>query len=148
MKTDTLNMFDPKILELPEFTDVRGKLSLVSGGNGIIPFEIKRCYWIYDVPEVAQRAGHAHKRVKQLLIAISGSFVVTLDNGEEKKEFQLDKPCAALLVEPPLWISIDRFSKGAVCLVIASEEFDETDYIRDYEEFVRYVKDQNNIAFQ
>lgn len=135
-------MTGSRIVELPEFADERGKLSLVSGSTSL-PFEIKRCYWIYDVPEGAQRACHAHKRVKQLLVAISGSFVVSLDNGITREEFVLDNPCRSLLIEPPVWLTIDHFSKGAVCLVIASEEFDERDYIREYQEFLQHVKEMS-----
>lgn len=105
-----------------------------------IPFNIARVYWVYDVPSGESRGGHAHKRLKQFVVAVSGSFNVTLDNGCEKQIFHLNHPYQGLLINTGVWRTLDDFSSGAVCLVLASEPFSEEDYIRDYGEFLEYVR--------
>lgn len=107
-------------------------------GNEHVPFAISRVYWVYDVPGGESRGGHAHKHCRSLIIAVSGSFNVTLDNGKEKSTYHLKHPYSGLLVETGLWRTLDDFSSGAVCLVIAEDPFDEEDYIRDYDEFLTY----------
>lgn len=104
----------------------------------MIPFEIRRAYWLYDVPAGESRGGHAHKQLQQVLVALSGSFHVTLDNGKERETILLNRPWQGLVIEPGMWRIIDEFSSGSVCLVLASEHYDEEDYIYDYDEFLRY----------
>lgn len=127
---------DCKIIDIRKYSDNRGYLSVIEGGLDI-PFEIKRIYYLYMVPEAA-RGAHAHKELLQLMIATSGSVHITLDDGREKKTFILDKPWKGLLVAPGLWRDLDNFSGGAVCMVLASEKYDADDYIRDYDEFLKY----------
>ncbi len=129
-----------KIIDLPKIIDPRGNLTVTEGENHI-PFSIKRTYWVYDVPAGESRGGHAHKECKEFLVAISGSFSVTLDNGKEKKTFLLNHPYQGLLIDVNIWRTLDDFSSGAVCLVLASERFEEEDYIRDYNDYLEYVKD-------
>lgn len=128
-----------QIIEVPKIVDAhgRGKLSFIE--KDIIPFQIKRVYYLYDVPSDAYRGGHAHKELKQFLIALSGSFEVLLDDGENKKKVMLNKPNKGLLIPTGIWRELDNFSSGAVCLVLASEEFEELDYIRDYDKFINAV---------
>lgn len=132
-----MKVADAKIIDIPKIEDRRGNLSVVEEFKNV-PFHIARAYWLYDVPAGAMRGGHAHKRLKQLLIALSGSFTVTLDDGHEKRKIQLNRPYQGLLIETGIWRTIDDFSSGAVCLVLASELYDESDYIYDYEEFLKY----------
>lgn len=136
MKTTTVN--DCPIIDIRKFTDSRGYLSVIEGGVDI-PFEIKRIYYLYMVPESA-RGSHAHKQLQQLMIATSGSVHVTLDDGTNKKTFVLDKPWKGLLVVPGLWRDLDNFAGGTVCMVLASDKYDTEDYIRDYDEFLKYKK--------
>lgn len=132
-----MKVADAKIIDIPKFEDRRGNLSVVEEFKNV-PFHIARAYWLYDVPAGAMRGGHAHKRLKQLLIALSGSFTVTLDDGYEKRKILLNRPYQGLLIETGIWRTIDDFSSGAVCLVLASELYDESEYIYDYEEFLKY----------
>lgn len=132
-----MKVTDAKIIDIPKIEDRRGNLSVVEEFKNV-PFHIARAYWLYDVPAGAMRGGHAHKRLKQLLIALSGSFTVTLDDGYEKRKILLNRPYQGLLIETGIWRTIDDFSSGAVCLVLASELYDESDYIYDYEEFLKY----------
>lgn len=127
-----------KIIDLPKITDPRGNLTVAEGLKNV-PFDIKRAYWVYDVPGGESRGGHAHKKLKQLVIALSGSFTVTLDNGKERKTVLLNHPYQGLIIETNTWRTLDDFSSGAVCLVLASELYEEEDYIYDYDEFLRYV---------
>ena len=127
---------DCRLIEIRRFSDNRGYLSVVEG-NTDIPFEIKRIYYLYMVPE-ASRGAHAHKQLQQLMIATSGSVHVTLDDGQNKKTFVLDKPWKGLLVVPGLWRTLTDFSGGAVCMVLASARYDTDDYIRDYNDFLKY----------
>jgi len=125
-----------KIIELPKISDPRGNLSFVEGGNHI-PFDIKRVYYLYDVPGGAERGSHAHKGLQQFIIAMSGSFDVVLDDGENKKRFHLNRSYYGLYVCPMMWRYLDNFSSGAVCMVLASECYSEDDYIRNYEGFLK-----------
>jgi len=125
-----------RIIDIRKYTDNRGYLSVIEGGMDI-PFEIKRIYYLYMVPEAA-RGAHAHKELQQLLVATSGSVDITLDDGREKKTFHLDRPWKGLLVVPGLWRDLDNFSGGTVLMCLASEHYDEGDYIREYDEFLKY----------
>ncbi len=124
------------IIELPKTTDPRGNLTFIEGMRHI-PFDIRRVYYLYDVPGGAERGGHAHKALSQLIIAMSGSFDVILDDGMEKKRFHLNRSYQGLYVCPMIWRELDNFSSGSVCMVLASNEYDEADYYRDYAEFMR-----------
>lgn len=129
-----------KLIDLSKIIDPRrGNLTVVEQ-NIDVPFEIKRAYWTYDVPSGESRGGHAHKQLQQLLVAISGSFDVTLDNGQEKETVHLNHPYQGLLIPSMTWRTLEDFSSGAVCMVLASELYDEDDYIRDYEQFLKAVK--------
>lgn len=127
------------LIELPKIFDPRGNLTVAEGAKHV-PFDIARAYWTYDVPSGESRGGHAHKHCRELIIALSGSFTVTLDNGHEKKAFHLNHPWQGLLVETGVWRTLDDFSSGAVCLVLASDPFEEADYIRDYDDYINSVK--------
>lgn len=134
------NLDDCKIIELRKISDpTRGNLTVVEQQKEI-PFDIKRTYWIYDVPGGENRGGHAHKQLKQLLVPMSGSFKVVLDNGKDKKEILLNHPWQGLLIVPGIWRTLEDFSSGAVCMCLASELYDEKDYIYNYEAFVDYAK--------
>jgi len=124
------------IIEIPKIVDERGRGNLAVIENKTYPFNIKRVYYLFDVPSDAFRGGHAHKEVYELLIAVSGSFEVLLDDGEIKQKIMLNKPNKGLLIPTGVWRELDNFSSGAVCLVLASEEYDEDDYIRDYNTFI------------
>lgn len=123
-----------KIIDLPRISDDRGNLTFVEGGNHI-PFDIKRIYYLYDVPGGSERGAHAHKDLQQLIIAMSGSFDVILDDGLQKKRFQLSRSYYGLYVCSMIWRELLNFSSGAVCLVLASNFYDEDDYYRDYETY-------------
>lgn len=127
---------DNKIIEIPKITDPRGNLSVIE--KDVIPFKMKRIYYLYDVPSDSFRGGHAHKNLYQFLIAISGSFDVLIDDGVSQETINLNKPNKGLLIVPGTWRELNNFSSGAVCLVVASEEFIEEDYIREYLEFKEY----------
>ena len=127
---------DAVIINIPTVNDVRGNLAVVE--KDCIPFEIKRVYYLYDIPSDAYRGGHAHKEQNEFLIALSGSFDVVLDDGSEKLRVMLNKPNKGLLIPTMMWRELENFSSGAVCLVLASDTFDEADYIRDYDQFVLF----------
>lgn len=125
------------IITLPKITDPRGNLTVAEGNS--LPFAIQRAYWVYDVPGGESRGGHAHKKLWQLLVAVSGSFTVTLDNGQRKETFLLNHPWQALIIKNNTWRTLDDFSSGAVCLCLASDKYDEDDYIRDYDDYLNYM---------
>lgn len=125
---------DCKLIDLPKISDPRGNLSFIEGGRHI-PFDIKRVYYLYDVPGGSDRGSHAHKTLHQFIVAMSGSFDVVLDDGKEKKRFHLNRSYNGLYVSPMMWRDLDNFSSGAVCMVLASAHYNEADYIRDYSEF-------------
>jgi dTDP-4-dehydrorhamnose 3,5-epimerase-like enzyme len=127
---------DCKVLELPVVHDRRGNLTFVEEFKHI-PFELKRVYYLYDVPGGSQRGGHAHKSLHQLIVAMSGSFDVVLDDGKDKTRFHLNRSYQGLYVCPMIWREMDNFSSGSVCMVLASDFYDEQDYFRDYSEFMR-----------
>jgi hypothetical protein len=124
-----------RIISLPKIADPRGNLTFIEGGNHI-PFDIQRVYYLYDVPGGAERGGHAHKALHQLIIAMSGSFDVVLDDGVNKKRVHLSRSYYGLYVCPMIWRELDNFSSGSVCMVLASNRYDESDYYRDYNEFL------------
>lgn len=124
-----------KIINLPKITDPRGNLSFIEGGHHI-PFDIARVYYLYDVPGGSDRGSHAHKNLHQFIVAMSGSFDVILNDGKDKKRFHMNRSYNGLYVCPMMWRDLDNFSSGAVCMVLASEHYDENDYIRDYDQFV------------
>lgn len=131
---------DCELLEFDKHSSLKGNLSVVQHHKDI-PFDIKRVYYLYDVPGGASRGAHAHKELWQLMIATSGSFRVTLDDGKEKKSFFLNRPYQGLLVKPGIWRDLDEFSSGACCFVLASEDYDEKDYIRNYKDFLKFRKE-------
>jgi dTDP-4-dehydrorhamnose 3,5-epimerase-like enzyme len=133
---------DVVIINIPSINEVRGKLGVIE--HDTIPFAFKRVYYLYDVPSDAYRGGHAHKEQSEFLIALSGSFEVILDDGFEKRKIMLNKPNKGLLIPTMLWRELDNFSSGAVCLVLASDTFDEADYIRDYKEFKSFKSTEMN----
>lgn len=128
-----------RIIDLPKIPDHRGNLSFIEG-NRHVPFEINRIYYLYDVPAGAERGGHGHKALQQLVIAVAGSFDVMLDDGSNKKLVKLNRPYEGLYICPMIWRELTNFSSGAVCLVLASEAYDESDYYRNYTEFLSAVK--------
>ena len=129
-----------KIIQLPKIEDPRGNLTFIEGGRHI-PFDIKRVYYLYDVPGGSERGGHAHKALHQLIVAMSGSFDVVLDNGSGvKKRFHLNRSYYGLYVCPMMWRELDNFSSGSVCMVLASNEYSEKDYYRDYRVFTSDAK--------
>jgi dTDP-4-dehydrorhamnose 3,5-epimerase-like enzyme len=130
---------DVKLIELPRINDHRGNLTFIESGRHI-PFEIKRTYYLYDVPGGATRAGHGHKALHQLMIAMSGSFDITLDDGFEKKVISLNRSYNGLYIPPMMWRDLDNFSSGAVCMVLASAFYDEGDYFRNYDDFLRVAR--------
>jgi hypothetical protein len=120
------------------FQDVRGNLTFIETGRHV-PFDFRRVYYLYDVPGGATRAGHAHKHLHQFLIAMAGSFDVTLDNGQDRRRFHLNRSYYGLYIPPMVWRDIDNFSTGAVCLALASDYFEESDYYREYKDFLKDV---------
>jgi WxcM-like protein len=134
----TIPLSDCRLVSLPKVEDARGNLTVIEGYRSI-DFDIKRVYYLYDVPGGADRAGHAHRTLRQLIVAASGSFDVVLDDGREQQRFHLNRAYTGLYLAPLVWRRIDNFSGGSVCLVLASALYDESDYIRDYDEFLRVV---------
>lgn len=130
-----MGLEDCRIIELPKIADPRGNLTFIEGMQHI-PFEIRRVYYTYDVPGGTDRGGHAHKALHQLIIAMSGSFDVTLDDGRNKKKYHLNRSYQGLYVCPMIWRDLDNFSSGSVCMVLASNIYEASDYYRDYNEFL------------
>jgi dTDP-4-dehydrorhamnose 3,5-epimerase-like enzyme len=124
-----------KIISVPKIEDPRGNLSVIE--NDVIPFEMKRVYYLYDVPSGAERGGHSHKEQQEFLVALSGSFDVILNDGQHEKVVILNKPFEGLLITNGIWRELKNFSSGAVCLVIASAVFEEEDYIRVFQDFLK-----------
>lgn len=127
------NLDEIELLDIPTITDTRGNLAVIE--KDILPYPIKRVYYLFDVPSDSYRGGHAHIEQLEFLIALSGSFTVTLDNGNSKKSFLLNKPNKGLLLPTGTWRELEDFSSGAICLVLSSGEFLEEDYIRNYDDF-------------
>lgn len=127
-----------RIVDLPKISDARGNLSFIEGRDHV-PFDIARVYYVYDVPAGSERGAHAHKELQQLMIAMSGSFEVMLDDSREKKTFALWHPSEGLYIPPMTWRSLKHFSAGALCCVLASAPYEESDYIRDYPAFLKAV---------
>lgn len=123
-----------KIIDLPKITDPRGNLTFIEGARHV-PFDIKRVYYLYDVPGGAERGGHAHRNLHEFIIALSGSFDVILNDGTDKKRFHLNRSYYGLYVCPMVWRELDNFSSASVCMVLASAPFEESDYYRDYDKF-------------
>jgi hypothetical protein len=132
---------DCRIVDLPRVQDARGNLTFIEGGNHV-GFDIARVYYLYDVPGGSARGGHAHRALHQLLIAMSGSFDVHLDDGVDKAMFHLNRSYFGLYICPMIWREIDNFSSGSVCMVLASTRYEESDYYRDYDEFAAAVRDR------
>lgn len=128
-----------RLIDLPKIADPRGNLTIAEERKDI-PFDIKRVYWVYDVPSGENRGGHAHRKCNEFIVAVSGSFTVTLSNGTEQKTYLLNHPYQGLLVGTGIWRTLDDFSSGAVCLVLASERFAEDDYIRDFDQYLEYLR--------
>ena len=136
--TEKYNVFDCSVVELDRHhSDRKGNLTVVENGQ-TLPFDVKRVYYLYDVPGGENRGAHAHKELSQLIIAASGSFTVTLDDGRCKRSFFLNRPYQGLYVKPGMWRDLEDFSSGAVCMVLASDVYLKEDYIRDYQEFLEF----------
>ncbi len=125
-----------KVMELPKISNAQGNLTFIEG-NSHIPFDIQRVYYLYDVPGGATRGGHAHKDLHQLIVAMSGSFDIVIDDGNEKQRFHLNRSYQGLYICPMIWRELDNFSSGSVCMVLASNLYDEDDYYRDYDRFMK-----------
>ncbi len=144
------NVFDCTMVELDKHhSDRKGNLTVVENSDplagsaqGTLPFDVKRVYYLYDVPGGENRGSHAHKDLSQLIIAASGSFRVTLDDGKCKRSFFLNRPYQGLYVKPGMWRDLEDFSSGAVCMVLASEVYQVEDYIRDYDEFIKFRNEE------
>lgn len=130
-----------RLIEIPKISDPRGNLSFIEADRHV-PFDIRRVFYLYDVPGGSERGSHAHKTLHQFIVAMSGSFDVVLDDGRVQKRFHLNRPYFGLYVAPMMWSFLDNFSSGAVCMVLASAHFDEPDYIRDHVDFLAEVERQ------
>ena len=138
-------VYNCSIIELDKHHHEKGNITVVENSKEV-PFDVKRIYYLYDVPGGETRGGHAHKDLRQLIIAASGSFTVTLDDGKVKRTFLLNRPYQGLLVVPGIWRELDDFSSGSVCLVLASHLFDKNDYIHNYDDFLEYRKNNDKIS--
>jgi dTDP-4-dehydrorhamnose 3,5-epimerase-like enzyme len=127
---------DARIIELPKISDPKGNLTFIEGERHV-PFPVRRVYYTYDVPGGVTRGGHSHRQLHEFIIAVGGSFDVVLDDGSERSRFFLNRPHCGLYVPPGLWRDLENFSSGSVCLVLASERYDEADYCREYERFLQ-----------
>ena len=135
------SVFDCTLIHLPVVHNVAGNITAINNGDGIIPFNVNRVYYLYDIPGGEGRGAHAHKELQQLIVAASGSFDITIDDGKTKRTFNLSRPYLGLYLPSGLWREIDNFSSGAICLVLASHKYDEGDYIREYTDFLNYKND-------
>jgi dTDP-4-dehydrorhamnose 3,5-epimerase-like enzyme len=140
MTEGTCKIESCKLIDLPKINDPRGNLTFIENSRHI-PFDIRRAYYLYDVPGGALRAGHAHKGLHQFLIAMSGSFDVTVDDGFHKMKYHLNRSYYGLYIPPMIWREIDNFSSGSVCLALVSDYYDESDYYRHYPDFIRAARD-------
>jgi dTDP-4-dehydrorhamnose 3,5-epimerase-like enzyme len=139
MDSSTNTIFQCNVIELPRIHSRAGNITAVQ--NGIdLPFAVMRIYYLYDIPGGESRGAHGHKKLEQMVVAASGSFDITLDDGRSKKTVQLNKPNLALHIRPGIWRDITNFSSGAICLALVSNLYDEADYMRDYELFKQYKK--------
>jgi hypothetical protein len=138
-RRNDMSLEDCQVVNFPKISDPRGNLTFIEGAKHV-PFTIRRVYYLYDVPGGAERGGHAHKEMHQLIIAMSGSFDVILDDGSEKKRFHLNRSYYGLYVCPMIWRELDNFSSGSVCLVLASNLYDEADYYRNYDTYLAALK--------
>ncbi len=136
-----MSVKDCRIIDLPKIAEPRGNLTFAEGSRHV-PFDIRRVYYLYDVPGGASRGGHAHRRLQQFIIAASGSFDVVVDDGVERQSFFLNRSYYGLYIPTMVWRELQNFSSGSVCLVLASEFYDESDYFRDYEEYAEVVRAQ------
>ena len=136
---------DCRIIELPKVADPRGNLTFVEGGNHI-PFEIRRVYYLYDVPGGSDRGSHAHRSLHQFVVAMSGSFDIVLHDGDRHRRFHLNRSYFGLYICPMMWRTLDNFSSGGVCMVLASEAYDAEDYIRDYDQFLTLARGPRVVA--
>ena len=139
MKLNNNTVFDCSIINISKVRNEAGNIAIVENEKNI-PFNVKRLYYLYDIPGGESRGGHAHYDLEQFIIAVSGSFEVILDDGENKKRITLNRPDMALHIVPGLWRELDNFSSGSICLILASHKYDEKDYIRDYPEFLNLKK--------
>lgn len=128
-----------RMIDLPVISDPRGDLTFIEGGNHV-PFDIRRVYYLYNVPVDSERGGHAHRELEQVVFALSGSFRMKIDDGYEKSEYWLRDPRKGLYINRLIWREMDSFSQGAVCMVLASQPYDEADYFRDYDDFHATVR--------
>lgn len=128
-----------KLISLPKIHNIAGNLTALENQN-TLPFNLKRVYYLYDIPGGEYRGGHAHKELEQLIVAVSGAFDVIIDDSSTKKTFHLDRPYTGLYIKPGIWRELLNFSSGAICLVLASEKYKEEDYIREYDKFIYYAK--------
>ena len=131
------SVYECSIVELSRHHHEKGNITVVENSS-TIPFEVRRTYYLYDIPGGESRGGHAHRKLQQLIVAASGSFSVTLNDGRVKRTFVMNRLYHGLLIVPGIWRTLEDFSSGSVCLVLASEKYEESDYIRDYEEFIKY----------
>lgn len=134
-----MSIKDCRIIKLPKIEDHRGNLTFVEGCNHI-PFKIERVYYLYDVPGGASRAAHGHRSLQQLIISMSGAFDITVDDGTEKKTFHMNRSYYGLYIPAMMWRDLDNFSTGAVCMVLASQIYQESDYFREYQDFLKAKK--------
>lgn len=134
---------EPRLIELPKICDPRGNLTFVQDHDQI-PFDIKRAYWTYDVPGGESRGGHSHHKAQELIVATGGSFTVNLFDGTKTMSYHLNRPFIGLYVPPGYWRTLEDFSSGSVCMVLTSHEFEEADYVRDFDEFLALVSPDDN----
>lgn len=132
------SVYDCSVIELPKIKNLAGNITALSNNSGLIPFEVHRVFYLYDIPGGESRGAHAHKECHQFLISASGSFEVLLDDGSIKRQILLNRPYLGLHIPPGIWASEENFSSGAICLVLASHSYDGEDYLREYESFLKY----------